>query len=106
MFRRRRTSMRLRKFVRCSLALQSSRLIARLSPFVRAMNARHMIYHHIHENLTECGYGKSPRVGYEEFNTFSRLFVLDWATQVLRDGSLMPPFLMPFGRDLIFDVLF
>jgi len=86
--------------------LKSQPFSAQLSPFVRLMNARHMIYHHIHENLTECGYGKGPQEGVEEFKTYSGLFVLDWVTQVLRDGSLMPPFLMPFGRDLIFDVVF
>jgi hypothetical protein len=86
--------------------LKSQLFSARLSQFVRAMNARHMIYHHIHGNLAECGYGKGPQEGSEEFNTYSRLFVLDWATQVLGDGSLMPPFLMPFGRDLVFDILF
>jgi len=86
--------------------LKSQPFSAKLSPFVRAMNARHAIYHHIHENLGECGYGKSPQEGVQEFNTYSRLFVLDWGTQVLGDGSLMPPFLMPLGRDLLFDVLF
>ena len=86
--------------------LKSQPFSAQLSPFVRVMNARHMIYHHIHENLAECGYGKGPREGIKEFNTYSRLFVLDWAKQVLRDGSLMPPFLMPLGRDLIFDIVF
>jgi hypothetical protein len=79
---------------------------AQLSPFVRAMNARHMIYHHIHENLADCGYGKGPREAAEELNTYSRMFVLNWASQVLGDGSIMPPFLMPLGRDLIFDVVF
>jgi hypothetical protein len=87
--------------------LRSSLFSAQLSPFVRAMNARHAIYHHIHDNLAECGYGKDdPQEGAKEFSTYSRLFVLDWATQVLGDGSLMPPFLMPLGRDLIFDILF
>lgn len=86
--------------------LKSQPFSMQLSPFVRAMNARHMIYHHFHVNLAECGYGKGPQEGVEEFNSYSRLFVLDWATQVLRDGSLMPPFLMPFGLDLIFDVVF
>jgi hypothetical protein len=62
--------------------------------------------HHIHQNLAECGYGKSPQEGVQELNTYSRLFVLDWVTQVLSDGSLMPPFLMPFERDLLFDVVF
>jgi hypothetical protein len=85
--------------------LKSQLFSAQLSPFVRAMNARHMIYHHIHENLAECGYAKGPQEGVEEFNRYSRLFVLDWATQVLGDGSLMPPFLMPFGHDLVFDLV-
>jgi hypothetical protein len=86
--------------------LKSQLFSPRLSPFARAMNARHIIYHHIHENLAECGYARGPLEGAEEFKTYSRMFVLDWATQVLGDGSLMPPFLMPFERDLIFDVLF
>jgi hypothetical protein len=36
---------------------------------------------------------------------YARLFVLDWANQILRDGSLMPPFMMPFGPDLTFDLV-
>lgn len=86
--------------------LKSEPFSAQLSPFVRTMNARHMVYHHIHQNLAECGYGKGPEEGAKELIAYSRLFLLDWASQVLGDGSLMPPFLMPFGRDLIFDVVF
>jgi hypothetical protein len=76
-----------------------------LSPFVREMNARHVIYHHIHDNLADCGYGKGPQEGAEELARYSRLFVLNWVTQVMRDGSLMPPFLMAIKRELMFDVL-
>ncbi|QOZ51568.1 hypothetical protein [Bradyrhizobium sp. CCBAU 53338] len=85
--------------------LKSSTFARSLSPFVRTMNARHMIYHQINDNLPDCGHGKGPKEGAQEFITYSRLFVLDWATQVLCDGSLIPPFLMGFGSDLIFDVI-
>jgi large subunit ribosomal protein L30 len=51
-------------------------------------------------------YGKGQREGAEELNKYSRLFILDWASQVLADGSLLPPFAMPLGRDLVFDLLF
>jgi hypothetical protein len=77
-----------------------------LSPFARTMNAKHMIYHHLHENLDHCGYGKGRKEGGEELAAYIRLFVLDWTKQIVRDGSLMPPFIMPFGPDLVFDVLF
>jgi len=86
--------------------LKSELFSANLSPFVRMMNARHMIYHHIHGNLADCRHRKGPREGAEELIKYSRLFVLDWASQVIRDGTLVPPFLMPIKRDLIFDVLF
>jgi hypothetical protein len=77
-----------------------------LSPFVRMMNARHAIYHHINDNMADCALRKGPRQAAKEMQRYSQLFVLDWATQVIRDGSLMPPFLMAIRRDLIFDVLF
>jgi hypothetical protein len=86
--------------------LKSQTFAPTLSPFVRDMNARHMLYHHIHNNLADCGYPKGPREGAEELKKYSQLFVLNWATQVMRDGSLMPPFLMPIKRELMFDVLF
>jgi hypothetical protein len=76
-----------------------------LSPFVRIMNAKHMIYHHLHENLEACGLRKGQKEGAEELSKYARLFVLDWANQILRDGSLMPPFMMPFGPDLTFDLV-
>jgi hypothetical protein len=87
--------------------LKSGLFSTKLSPFVRMMNARHMMYHHIHDNLADCGYGKGGREGAEEFRSYSqRLFILNWATQVIRDGSLMPPFLMPITSDWMFDVIF
>jgi hypothetical protein len=69
------------------------------------MNARHMIYHHIHDNLAECGHVKGPKESAQEFVKYSTLFVLDWLSQVMRDGSLMPPFLMPIKGELLFDLL-
>jgi hypothetical protein len=41
--------------------LKSPLFSTKLSPFVRKMNSHHMIYHHIHDNLVECGYGKGQR---------------------------------------------
>jgi hypothetical protein len=76
-----------------------------LSPFVRMMNAKHMIYHHLHDNREACGYRKGPKEGAEELNRYAELFVLDWATQIVRDGSLVPPFIMPLGPEFIFDLI-
>ena len=80
--------------------------LSNLSPFVRLMNAKHVIYHEIHQNLQDCGYRKGPAEGGQEFVTYSQLLVLDWTGQVLRDSSLMPPFLMGIEHDLLFDLLF
>jgi hypothetical protein len=85
---------------------KSKTFSTKLSPFVRTMNAKHMIYHHLHENLDECGYGKGQKEGAEELAAYTQLFVLDWTKQIIRDGSLMPPFMMPFGPDLVFDLIF
>jgi hypothetical protein len=49
--------------------LKSEFFSAGLSSFVREMNARHAIYHHIHDNLADCGYGKGPQEGEEELTT-------------------------------------
>jgi hypothetical protein len=49
--------------------LKSQPFSVRLSPFVREMNARHVIYHHIHENLADCGYGKGAEEGVAELRT-------------------------------------
>lgn len=76
------------------------------SPFVRTMNAKHMIYHHIHPELGRCRLPRGGKEGGEEFAAYSKLFLLNWSTQVLGDASVMPPYLLPLGDDLIFDLLF
>lgn len=76
------------------------------SAYVRGMNARHMIYHHLHSERGACALPKGPPEALEEFKAYSRLFVIDWTRQILADESLMPPYLMPLGYDLIFDLLF
>jgi hypothetical protein len=76
------------------------------SPFVRTMNAKHMIYHHLHPELGRCRLPLGGKEGGEEFVAYSKLFLLNWTMQVLGDGSVMPPYLMPLGDDLIFDLLF
>jgi hypothetical protein len=87
--------------------LKSTVFSTGLSSYVRQMNARHMIYHNLHGiNLADCGLVKGPPDSTKEFSTYSQLFVLDWASQVLRDGSLMSPFVIPIKRELLFDALF
>jgi hypothetical protein len=85
--------------------LKADAFSSRRSPFVRTMNAKHMIYHHLHPEFGKCRLPRG-RGGGEEFAAYSELFLLDWTTQVLGDESLMPPYLMPLGDDLIFDLLF
>jgi hypothetical protein len=65
-----------------------------------------MIYHHLHPELGGCRLPHGDKEGGEELVAYSKLFLLDWTTQVLRDGSIMPPYLIPLGDDLIFDLLF
>jgi hypothetical protein len=86
--------------------LKADAFSSRHSPFVRTMNAKHMIYHHRHPELGKCRLWGGGQEGGEEFVAYSKLFLLDWTTQVLRDESVMPPYIMPLGDDLIFDLLF
>ena len=86
--------------------LKSDSFSLRRSPFVRTMNAKHMIYHHLHPEFGKCRLRHGGKEGGEEFEAYSKLFLLNWTTQVLRDESVMPPYLMPLGDDLIFDLLF
>ena len=76
------------------------------SPFVRTMNAKHMIYHHLHPELGGCRLPRGGKEGGEEFVAYSKLFLLNWTTQVLGDEFVMPPYLMQLGDELIFDLLF
>jgi hypothetical protein len=77
-----------------------------LSPFVRMANAKHVIFHHIRHDFSECLYTKAPEQAMKEFASYIRLFVLDWATQILGDESLMPPFLIGLHATHIIDLLF
>ncbi|UYO56070.1 hypothetical protein [Rhodopseudomonas palustris] len=86
--------------------LKSDAFSLRRSPFVRTMNAKHMIYHHLHPELNDCRLMNGGKEGGQEFVAYSKLFLLNWATQVLADWSVMPPYIIPLGDDLIFDLLF
>lgn len=86
--------------------LKADAFSSRRSPFVRTMNAKHMIYHHMHPELGGCRLPRGGKEGGEEFAAYSKLFLLNWTTQVLGDASVMPPYLMPLGDELIFDLLF
>jgi hypothetical protein len=86
--------------------LKAGAFSSRHSLFVRTMNAKHMIYHHLHPELGRCRLPRGTKEGGEELVAYSKLFLLNWTTQVLGDGSVMPPYLMPLGDDLIFDLLF
>lgn len=86
--------------------LKTDAFSSRCSPFVRTMNAKHMIYHHLRPELGECRLLRGGKEGAKEFADYSQLFVLNWTTQVLNDETVMPPYIMPLGDDLIFDLLF
>jgi hypothetical protein len=65
-----------------------------------------MIYHHRHPELGKCRLRRGGKEAGEELVAYSKLFLLNWTTQVLGDESVMPPYLMRLGDDLIFDLLF
>ncbi|HUW71986.1 MAG TPA: hypothetical protein VMV66_02270 [Candidatus Humimicrobiaceae bacterium] len=80
------------------------------SRWVRNKNAQHLLFHAINKN--DCKYvtaktEKDWKDAYEkELLIYKDLFVINWAEQILRDGSLRPPYLFSFDENLIFDLLF
>lgn len=65
--------------------------------FVHVMNAKHMIYHHRHSELGKCRLRRGEKEGGAELVAYSKLFILDWTTQVLGNQSAMPPYIMQKG---------
>ena len=70
--------------------IKSDAFSSRHSPFVRAMNAKHMIYHHLHPERGKCRPTWGKRGG-AELVAYSKLFLPDWTTQVLSDQSSCRP---------------
>lgn len=80
-----------------------------LSPFVREMNARHMIHHHIRGDIEQCKYvvGSSKKLqGFDEFKSYADMPLIEWGNQIVGDASLMPPFLMGLTHEYVYDILF
>jgi hypothetical protein len=78
--------------------------------WVRKKNAQHLLFHAINKN--DCKYVTVKTVedwkdAYEkELFVYKDLFVINWVEQILRDGSLKPPYLFSLNENLIFDLLF
>lgn len=80
------------------------------SRWVRKKNAQHLLFHAINKN--DCKYVTAKteedwKDAYEkELLVYKDLFVINWVEQILRDGSLKPPYLFSLNENLIFDLLF
>lgn len=80
------------------------------SRWVRKKNAQHLLFHAINKN--NCRYVTAKthedwKDAYEkELLIYKDLFVINWVEQILRDGSLRPPYLFFSNENLIFDLLF